>query len=201
MTIGTTLRKYWTSLLGVGALFLGGLIAISSDVGGGLGSLQIGSKPITVFYWASQFYEGASLPLSCVLLLIVVTLIVALIIQSSRRHSDRVIATTVGIFLASIGIVLAAIAILKLLFVSYVHLDSIDIDSHRYNLGVKTPLDGDLVYIVGKCDRFGIHCDCHAVRRTNTSSAWATAKLERDAKTKTLSIKIGEQTVETLKEL
>lgn len=188
-------------MLGIGALLLGGLIAISSDVGGGLGNLQIGGKPITVFYWASLFYEGAALPLTGVLLLIVMALIVALFVQSVWGRADRVVATTVGLFLSSIGIVLAGIATLGILFVSYVHLDSNTADGHRYNLGVKAPLDGDLVYIVGKCDRFGIRCDCYAVRRTTASSGWATAKLERDDKTNTLSIKIGEQTVETFNDL
>jgi predicted ferric reductase len=175
--------------------FLGVLIAISSKWGGGLSQLQTKGLPITVFYWASLFYESFALPLTGVLILVILILIISLVIQVFRKKYQPFMVIAMVTFFSLLGIGIALSSIFPLIFVSYVHLDGTDFEGHRYNLGVKTPFDGDLVYIIGKCDRLGIRCDCYAVSPVESSSDWKISRLKQDDSTHTLSIVKGNQIV------
>jgi hypothetical protein len=193
--IRNALQKYWTLFISIAALFVGVMIAISSQWGGGLGHLQNNSQPVTVLYWAVLFYESVALPLTGMLLIVILILIISLVIQVFRAQHQQSSFATAGIFLSLVAFLVAAISIFPIIFVGYVHLDGADFAGHRYNLGVKTPFDGDLVYIVGKCDRLGIRCDCYAVGSVESSNTWEISRLKQDASTQALAITMGDQTV------
>lgn len=192
--------KNWKMLLGIGVLVLAVLISISGFLGGEPANLQgdlENDRPIdkiTVFYWAVLFYNHGGMPLTGIILLVVLVLMVVPLYEATKKTNSSTTWAAIG--LSVLALAIAVFCLFSQLFVGYDHLASAEFDGYRYNLGLRTAIDGDNFYIIGKCDRFGIRCDCYAVSpfepSDNSDDSYEnsrTLSLERDAKTKIIYIK------------
>lgn len=194
------LVKDWTVFLGVGTLLLAGLIVISWALGGEFVDLQTYNPPVTVlFYWACIFNEYLAPLLTGIVLLSTVVLLWVWTMQLARRIQRWPIKAAVGLsFLAAslLTLVLVAASLMGQLLVGYTHLSSAESDRYTYRLGVRTAMDGDNFYVVCQCGRLGLCCDCRGVASASDPyETWASAKLERDALSNSIHIKVGERII------
>ncbi|MEG3961033.1 MULTISPECIES: hypothetical protein [unclassified Microcoleus] len=100
------------------------------------------------------------MPLTGIILLVVLILMVVPLYEATNKTNSSTTWAAIGL-----SVLALAIAVFSLFsqFVGYQHLTSGQFDGYRYNLGLRTAMDGDNFYIIGKCDRLGIRCDCYAV--------------------------------------
>jgi hypothetical protein len=194
--------KNWRQLLGIGALVLAFLFAISGSSAKEIANLQGDlenyetSRKITVFYWGVLFGYHGGTPLMAIILLIICVQIY------EAEHETNLRNIFAGIALSVLALAIVALTNFSQLFSSYEHVTSKDFDGYRYNLGLSKDypfpfsLDGGSFYVIGKCDLVGIGCNCYAVSRVNYSTDLdyedqpsRILRLERDAKTKIIYIK------------
>ncbi|MEG3988844.1 hypothetical protein QUA13_17120 [Microcoleus sp. S28C3] len=196
----------WTMLLGIGALVLAVSISISGFLGQEPANLQGDLKSdvpidkIAVFYWAVLFYNHAGIPLTGIILLLVLILMVVPLCEPTQKTKSSTTWATIG--LSVLALAIAVSSVFSQLFVNYEHLTSAEFDDYRYNLGLRIAMDNDNFYVIGKCDRFGIRCDCYAVSPLDYledadyyNKTSRTPSLERDAKTKIIYIKTKSRTI------
>lgn len=204
-----TQKTGWKSgiiLLGIGALVLAVLMSISGFLGQEPANLQGNLEndrqiyKITVFYWAVLFYNHAGIPLTGIILLVVLMLIAFSLSEGAKKITSCATATAIGLSVLALAIAISSI--FSQLFVSYEHLTSANFDGYRYNLGLRTAMDNDNFYVIAKCDRLGISCDCYAVSPLDYleeadyyNKTSPTPSLERDAKTKKIYIKTKSRTI------
>ena len=195
--------RNWRMSLSIGAMVLAVLISISGFFGGEPANLQgdlENDRPIdkiTVFYWAVLFYYHARVPLAGIILLVVLILMVVLLYEATNKTNSSTTWAAIG--LSVLALAIAVFSLFLPLLVGYHHLTSGQFDGYRYNLGLRTAMDGDNFYIIGKCDRFGIRCDCYAVSYVQyldyDQTLLQTPSLVQDAKTKIIYIKTKGRTI------
>ena len=196
--------RNWRMLLGIGALVLAVLISISRFLGEEPANLQgdlENDRPIdkiAVFYWAVLFYYYARIPLAGIILLVVLILMVVLLYEATKKTSSST--TWAAIRLSVLALAIAVFSLFSP--IGYKHLTSGQFDGYTYNLGLRTAMDGDNFYIIGKCDRFGIRCDCYAFSSVESldyvdydQTLLQTPSLLQDAKTKIIYIKTKGRTI------
>lgn len=188
----------WKLWLSIGAMVLAVSICISGFLGqeparlqGSLANYRPSDK-ITVFYWAVLFYN-ASLQLTGIILLLALILMVVLNYEETQKKNSST--TWAAITLSVLALAISVFSMFPNLFVGYEHVTSAEFDGYRYNLGLRTAMDGDYFYVIGKCDRLGIRCDCYAVDPVDyedynsQENLSRTLRLQQDAKTKIIYIK------------
>jgi hypothetical protein len=160
-------EKNASKFLAVVALVLAVSIAISGVLGDQPARLQgdlANDRPIdkiTVLYWAVLSYNQASIPLTGLILLLVL-IFIGVMIDSIKQKAKAPVSWS-SISLSVLALAIAVMSSFSVLFVNYEHVTSARFDGHRYNLGFSLALDNDNFYVIGKCDFFGIFCDCYAV--------------------------------------
>jgi hypothetical protein len=169
--------------LGVGALLLG----LSQR------SL-LAEEPGQVFYPAVMLYNYAAIALATTILLLASILLALWIPQAlGRAPGYGRGGLTAGLALA--GSLLACMATVPQIVVTYRHIDRAELDGQIYQLGVRYSADGSNAYIVCGCDRLGLICSCRALAEAGPPVFTERPRLLADPADGTLTIVAGQETV------
>ena len=120
------------------------------------------SDVISVFYWLELFQE------SSIILFLGTTLLIVAFLTALLSLFFGILSSSPGkMLLANILSVVAwmmtFLSIFPHFFVGYEHLMSRKINHNQFILGLRTAMDGDNFYIVGKCDRWLFRCEAYAL--------------------------------------
>ncbi|MEP7357785.1 MAG: hypothetical protein ABI847_11130 [Anaerolineales bacterium] len=173
------------AILGIGA---GALLIVLSR------RSLLEETPATIFYPGVMLYNYAAITLATTVLLLAAFLLALWI--------PRVIGRTPGVWrgglpvaLALVGSVLACMATLPQVVVTYRHVDRAELAGHIYQLGVRYAADGNNAYILCDCDRWGLLCRCRALAEAGKPVFQERPRLLADAGDGSLTITAGSETV------
>ncbi len=175
----------WCSL-GMLALAIG--LAVARHFGEGPMHLQTGGQ-VRTHYAAALAYAYGAVPLTAVAL--GVWALLGVVWANRRRTQADHASALAAVGVASVAVLWLAWSTLPHLFVGYQHVASIAHDGDRYQLGVRTALDGDDFLIVSRCRRGQVFCEAHGIAPVEPAErdAWSRIQLQAESETSTLSIR------------
>ena len=149
-----------------------------------------------VFYPAVMLYNYGAIQLAIVILLAACLLLVLWIPQALRRL-PRFARNGLALALALAGAALACWGSLPraLGVETYVHLDQARWAGRVYQLGVRLGVDADNYYVLCECPDPGFVCQCRRLRDAGEPEFTERPDLVTDPAAGTLSIRVGAQTV------
>ncbi len=194
MTQQRKARAFNWMLLGLPAVLVGGLYFLLARGAGVPGDGQ------TVFYPAVMLYNYTVIQFA-ILILLAATLLLMLWIPQAIRRRPRFAWNGLAVGLALAGAVLACWGSLPraLLVSNYVHLDRAEMAGRIYQLGARIAVDGDNYYVLCDCAQPGVVCQCRRLREAGAPAFTARPELLADPAAGTLSIRIGDQNLLTLR--
>ncbi|MEQ1574489.1 MAG: hypothetical protein ABL993_09615 [Vicinamibacterales bacterium] len=179
--------RAWPVWLGLGMLVVAGGLALAKHFGEGPAHLQSGGQ-VRTLYAAALAYAYGAVPVTGVALGVWVLLGVVWTRRLRAQRDHKTALAAVGV--ASAALLWVGWSTLPQLFVGYQHLMSTAHDGDRYQLGVRTALDGDDFFIVSRCPRGQVFCEAHGIAPVEPAERgdWSRIQLQPENATHTLSI-------------
>jgi hypothetical protein len=180
-------NRAWPVWLSLGALVVASGLAVVKHFGEGLSDLQTGSH-VRTLYPAALAYASGALPVTAVALGVWLLLGVVWARRRRARTDHRTALAAAGV--ASVALLWIGWSTLPQLFIGYQHLASTAQDGDRYQLGVRTALDGDDFFVVSWCPGGQMWCEADGIAPVEEAERrdWSLIHFQLEHATNMLSI-------------